>query len=379
MPKHCYFIGLMSGTSLDGVDAVLVDFNSTMPKLLATHSQPFPETLKISLTEILQPSWTGSLKQVGSLHQQLGHLFADAVKQLLETSGHSAEKIQAIGSHGQTLWHEPLGPPPFSMQLGDANLIAEKTNITTIADFRSRDIAAGGQGAPLVPAFHKAILSHPSRHRIILNIGGIANISVLPSLEASLKSNEEVLGFDTGPGNGLIDAWIFQHKQQSYDANGDWGRSGKILSEVLLKLLEEPYFSLPHPKSTGKEAFNLAWLHDVLGNQLNSYKAEDIQATLTELTTLTIAKHVKSCSAEHYEELFVCGGGIHNHFLIERLKYHLPKTKIESTKKLGIDPDWMEAIAFAWLAKQTLEGKPSNLPIATGASGLRILGAIYSV
>jgi len=374
MSHRNYFIGLMSGTSLDGVDAVLVDLSDTSPKLLATFSHPIAKQLQATLQSTIQPNWKGSLESIGILHQQLGYLFSEAVTQLLKKSTFQPNQIQAIGSHGQTLWHKPLGEYPFSLQLGDANIIAERTGITTIADFRSRDIAAGGQGAPLVPAFHKATLSHSVNHRIILNIGGIANISVLPSID----SNKEVLGFDTGPGNGLIDAWIMQCKNINYDAHGDWARSGKIIPLVLEKLLSDPYFSLAYPKSTGKEAFNLLWLNNKLGDHLQHNKPEDIQATLTELTALSIAEHIKSItSIEPCNEIYVCGGGIHNDFLIERLQLHLSQSLIASTAKLGIDPDWMEAIAFAWLAKQTIEGKPSNLPVATGAKGLRILGAVY--
>jgi len=364
------YIGLMSGTSLDGVDAVLVSFDGNTPKLLSSYSYPIPEDLQCKLVEFTHPNWLGSVAQIGSFNQQLGKLFADASNALIQDSNIDPKKILAIGSHGQTIWHQPEGEYPFSLQLGDANLIAELTNIATVADFRSRDIAAGGQGAPLVPAFHLNSLCHPDLNRVVLNIGGIANISVLPSQ----ASNNPVMGFDTGPGNGLIDAWIHSHKDVNFDKDGDWARSGSIQIKLLNKLLNDPYFSLPAPKSTGKEFFNLNWLETTLKSELRNYKPEDIQATLTELTAQTIAKNIdKLC-----DELFVCGGGIHNQFLIERLKYLLPKTPIRSTHVLGIDPDWMEAIAFAWLAKQTMERKAGNLPSATGAKGPRILGAIYS-
>jgi anhydro-N-acetylmuramic acid kinase len=363
------YIGLMSGTSLDGVDAVLVSFYDSTPKLLSSYSHSIPEELQRKLIDFTHPNWQGSIAQIGTFHQQLGKLFADASIALIQKSNVEPKNIQAIGSHGQTIWHQPEGDFPFSLQLGDANLICEATGITTVADFRSRDIAAGGQGAPLVPAFHHNALSHPDLNRVVLNIGGIANISVLPSQ----ASNKAVMGFDTGPGNGLIDAWIRYHKNVNFDRNGDWARSGAIQTKSLNILLDDPYFSLPAPKSTGKEFFNLNWLENTLKSSLKNHKPEDIQATLTELTALTIANNInKLC-----DELFICGGGIHNQFLIERLKYHLPKILIRSTLELGIDPDWMEAIAFAWLAKQTMEGKVGNLPSATGAKGPRILGAIY--
>lgn len=358
----------MSGTSLDGVDAVLVDFNQKPPQLINSHSHEISPKLKEKLLDIIKPDWTGSLATVGVLHQQLGKLFADSVNQLLQLSKINSSEVTAIGSHGQTLWHQPQGEYPFSLQLGDANLIAELTNITTIADFRNRDIAAGGQGAPLVPAFHREFLAHSDKNRVILNIGGIANITTLPAANRNKKAS----GFDTGPGNGLIDAWIQKQKNINYDKGGNWGKSGKILPEVIDKLLNDNYFSLSPPKSTGKEVFNLAWLKQRLGAELIANKPENIQATLTELTAKTISGSIDNC-----DELFVCGGGIHNQFLQERLQHHLPKTVIASTTILGIDPDWMEAIAFSWLAKQAIEGKPGNLPEVTGASGSRVLGAIY--
>lgn len=363
------FIGLMSGTSLDGVDVVLTDFKHPKPRLIASYCHPIPELLKTTLIQTIQPDWKGSLEDIGILNKQLGELFADASLTLIDKENVDPKQISAIGSHGQTLWHQPNGSYPFSMQLGDANVIAEKTGITTIADFRSRDVSAGGQGAPLAPAFHHTFLSHQEKNRVILNIGGIANITLLPKI----TSKKEISGFDTGPGNGLLDAWILLNNKSSYDTYGDWARSGKIIRKALEVFLKYDYFGEPAPKSTGKEEFNLVWLHQMLGDDLKSSKAEDIQATLTELTALTIADGID----DDYEEIFICGGGIHNNFLTERLQHHLPKIKIASTEELGVHPDWMEAMAFAWLAKQTLEGKSSNLPEVTGARGKRILGAIH--
>ena len=302
-------------------------------------------------------------------------MFADATNKLIQKENFDRKSIKAIGSHGQTLWHQPHGNYPFSMQLGDASLIAEQTNITTVADSRSRDLAAGGQGAPLVPAFHQQLLSNKDKSRVILNIGGIANVTILPKKSSGLP----VMGYDTGPGNALIDAWIAQHSEHSYDENGDWGRSGQIVPDILNALLSDNYFAKSPPKSTGKELFNLKWLNSVLDDRLESEKPEDIQATLTELTAKAIAdcidKHDNDAS--RCDELYICGGGIHNHFLVERIQHHLSTVTIASTETLGIDPDWMEAIAFAWLAKQTLEGNTSNLPEVTGAKGKRILGAIH--
>jgi len=361
----------MSGTSMDGVDTVLVKFKQDNSlNLLQTLSFPIPKRLKSQLINAINPDWRGSFFDIGTLHQELGKLFAEASNQLLQQTNIDKHKISAIGSHGQTLWHEPTGENPFSLQLGDANLIAELTGIRTVADFRSRDIAAGGQGAPLVPAFHQQFLSSPKKNRVILNIGGIANITILPAL----SSKQAASGFDTGPGNALLDSWIKQVKNKKYDKNGDWARSGIVQPALLELLLQEPYFSLPPPKSTGKELFNLDWLKAKLQNHLNTTTANNIQATLSALTAKSIANNIP----ENCEELYICGGGIHNQFLIEQIKNQLPDIIITSTKTLGIDPDWMEAIAFAWLAKQTIEGKAGNLPEVTGASGSRILGAIYS-
>ncbi len=370
MADPSYYIGLMSGTSLDGVDAVLIDLAAgNQTNLITSYSHPIPPDLRIQISGFSQSGWRGSIAQVGSLHQQLGRLFGDAASALLLKTDINTKQICAIGSHGQTIWHQPFGEFPFSLKLGDANIITEMTSITTVADFRSRDIAAGGQGAPLVPAFHHHLLTHPNKNRTILNIGGIANITVLPCK----GSNNKTIGFDTGPGNGLIDAWNYTCNNSNFDNHGDWGRSGITQEKLLNILLDESYFSQPPPKSTGKELFNLAWLYEKLGTHINNYKPEDIQATLTELTCISIASNVpESC-----DELFICGGGIHNQYLIERLQKHLPKLSIASTQTLGIDPDWMEAIAFAWLAKQTIEGNAGNLPSTTGAKGPRILGAIY--
>jgi len=360
-------IGIMSGTSLDGVDIVLANFDSNKPKLLASQTFPIPSGVKSEILEIIQPNWRGSLAAIGELNNKLGKLFADACIDLLQKENIESNAIKAIGSHGQTVWHQPTGQNPFSLQLGDANIIAEKTGITTVADFRNRDMAAGGQGAPLVPVFHKEYLSSTTQSRVILNIGGIANITRLPA-----NNDEEVLGFDTGPGNGLIDAWYTQHHTSPFDKDGEWARSGKINSNLLDLLLKDSYFSQSIPKSTGKEYFNLAWLEKTYGDAINQQDLADIQATLTELTAKTISDHI----AEN-EEVYICGGGLKNNYLVERLQYHLPNNTINSTEVLGIHPDWMEAIAFAWLAKQTMESKTGNLPSVTGANDFRILGGIF--
>lgn len=356
---------------MDGVDAVLVEFKSDNSlTLVETLTYPLPEKLQSRLVRTILPDWHGSLSDFGILHQELGKLFADASNHLLKKARIENTQINSIGSHGQTLWHQPTGDFPFSLQLGDANLIAELTGIRTVADFRSRDIAAGGQGAPLVPAFHQQIFSSPDKCRVILNIGGISNITILPPK----SSYSSVSGFDTGPGNALLDAWIKFIKGEKYDKDGGWASTGAVNKKILKLLLKDPYFSLTPPKSTGKELFNLDWLKHNLGDLLEDTSPEDIQATLCELTVTSIADNIpKDC-----DELYICGGGIHNQYLIKRLQNQLPKVICASTQILGIDPDWVEAIAFAWLAKQTIDGKPGNLPEVTGASGYRILGAIYS-
>lgn len=365
------YIGLMSGTSLDGIDAVLVHFREDQqPILLASLCHPLPAAIRQAITDLIAPDWQGSLHSVGILNQQLGKCFADACTHLLQHARMDAQDVTAIGSHGQTIWHQPGGEHPFTWQLGDASQIAEQTNITTIADFRSRDMAAGGQGAPLVPAFHRSLLTSDittQQAQVMLNIGGIANITVL--------SSEQTLGFDTGPGNTLIDAWASHHLDTRYDTNGDWAASGTINESLLNTLLNDPYFALPAPKSTGREYFNTAWLKR--HKAIQALPANDVQATLTELTARSIGEAIcRYAPATH--RVYSCGGGAHNQHLQQRIQHYLPpQTDLTSTADLGIHPDWMEAIAFAWLAKRTLKGKSGNLPAVTGASGERILGAIY--
>ncbi|RVU81786.1 anhydro-N-acetylmuramic acid kinase [Leucothrix sargassi] len=357
----------MSGTSMDAIDVVLVRFNTdnTLETIL-THSQSFPSTLRSKLIDLIQPHWTGSLSDIASLNAELGTLYGAAVNQLLSQSTLAREEISAIGNHGQTIWHQPEHEHAYSWQLGDANRIAETTGITTIADFRNRDIAAGGEGAPLVPAFHDAVFAHPTENRVIANIGGIANISVL-------SPDQDIIGFDTGPGNGLMDAWCLQHLGKAYDENGQWAAQGNILPELLNALLSDPYFARGFPKSTGKELFNLAWLKPFLKADMAS---EDIQATLLELTAQSLVNSAKlACKDIH--TLYVCGGGFKNKRLMQRIDALLGDTEVKLTTSLGVDAEWVEAVAFAWLARQTYLGLPGNLPSATGAKGLRVLGAIH--
>ena len=359
------FIGLMSGTSMDAVDAALLDFSAPGPRLLANHSHPIPADIRSALSEIIKRG-RHDIHVQGELDVRLGQLFADACLTLLTNNGIAAADVQAIGSHGQTLFHAPEYKTPFTIQIGDPNTIAEISGITTVADFRRRDVAAGGQGAPLVPAFHKQMFRSQNECRVILNIGGIANITVLAADEHA------VLGFDTGPGNTLMDAWANKHLGTPHDQSGKWAQGGTINRELLDECLKDPFFSLSPPKSTGCEHFNLNWLAPYLVDD----SAQNIQATLCQLTVETIANEIET-HANSCEAVYVCGGGNHNAHLMQALATRLGPIGLHTTEKLGIAPDWVEAAAFAWLAKQTLEGRAGNLPEATGAIHPVVLGAIY--
>lgn len=361
------YVGVMSGTSMDGVDCALVAIDADQVTLLGHYFTPMPNALKQQLLSVCL-NQASNIETVGRLDHQLGHLFADAVLGLLNKTETPAEKITAIGNHGQTLFHQPDGPTPFSVQLGDANIIAAKTNITTIADFRRKDIALGGQGAPLVPAFHQAIFSAEEASVVVLNIGGIANISVL-------RPNQAVLGYDTGPGNMLMDAWVEAKLGKKYDYNGEFALSGKVNIGLLKQLLSEPYLAMPAPKSTGRELFNLAWLQAHLGQ--HSLTDADVQATLAEFSAQTIADQVSKFHSGTNPQLLVCGGGACNPLLMQRLADKLPSWHVATTSDHGVDSDYMEAMAFAWLAYRRQHALPSNLPEVTGASRLASLGVIY--
>ncbi|MDO6524448.1 anhydro-N-acetylmuramic acid kinase [Motilimonas sp. 1_MG-2023] len=359
-----YYIGLMSGTSLDGLDICIVDFSDQKVNSLYGKTFPIPTWMKEDILGICQGQ-SLTLAQLGQLDHKIGLFHGNCVNQALQEAGLSSNDIKAIGSHGQTVYHQPDSEHPFTMQIGDANLIAAITDVVTVADFRRMDMAYGGQGAPLVPAFHQALFSHPKQGRIVLNIGGIANLTVL-------LPNEPTLGYDTGPGNMLLNAWISTQLKQEYDSGGDWAASGNIIPELLDTFLAEPYFNIEPPKSTGRELFNLAWLKLQLKPE---YRSEDIQQTLLMLTAHSVAEQVKRF--EKAKELLICGGGVHNTALINTLKTLLPEHVVHSTQAVNIDPDFVEAIAFAWLAKQRIEGKPGNLPIVTGAQKKVCLGAVY--
>lgn len=363
------YIGLMSGTSADGVDAVLVDFGGQTPHMLASHYTPYTRELRKQILDLCHPG-ENEIHRLGELDVALADTFAAAVKTLLDQSSTSIHDIAAIGSHGQTIRHAPNNAWRFTLQIGDPNTIAAKTGITTVADFRRKDIALGGQGAPLVPAFHRSLFASQERDRAIVNIGGIANITLLPR-----DNHEHILGFDTGPGNALLDYWIHTHKNETHDASGTWGASGVVYQPLLKKMLAAPYFQLSPPKSTGREYFNPAWLQQQLDSLPHKLNAADVQTTLTEFTAQTISDAVKQHLSSG--EIFVCGGGAHNDFLIQRLQAAADKFTVKTTEDLGVHPDWVEAIAFAWLAHQTMQKRAGNLPSVTGAQQAAILGGVY--
>lgn len=376
------FIGLMSGTSLDGVDVALVEFNTAelentqQPHVLHTHFLAYPSEMRAQIIALQHPT-ENELEITALMANKLAKLYANAVNQLLSIAQLSPNEITAIGCHGQTIRHSPgyIDGIGFSLQIGNATLLSELTGITVVSDFRSRDIAAGGQGAPLVPAFHQAVFSSKQANRAIINIGGIANITYL-------ASSGVVIGFDSGPGNMLLDSWIRQHKNLDYDADGAWARTGQIIKPLLDTMLKEPYFSLLPPKSTGRDLFNDAWLAHILLN--TNYRPHDVARTLVYLSAITIydalVLNCHDCNQPNevvQNEVYLCGGGAHNTLLKDDLQQLLGNTKVSTTDELGIGIDWLEAIAFAWLANRCLNQQTANLPEVTGAKGARILGAIY--
>ena len=388
------YIGMMSGTSLDGMDAVLCQFSSDSSaekdtqqpmRLFATHSQEFPPRLRKVLLALCQPNGVqellpaegepnSELDWFGWASKEYAEFASEVVNNLLQQSNTDVESVLAIGCHGQTVRHRPqLG---FSLQLVDANIIAERTGISVVSDFRRRDMAVGGQGAPLVPAFHQALFATPDSTRILLNLGGIANITVLPA------NDSPVIGYDTGPANLLLDAWTALHTDKDYDAGGTWAQSGQVVEPLLNQLIEHPFFARTYPKSTGREDFNLAWLQDELQkfDQASAhirYSSADVQATLTELTAMSASMQINMFINPHENSsVYVCGGGALNDYLMTRLQAHLPHCTVETTASLGLNPAWVEAVAFAWLARQTLIGETGNLPAVTGANKGVVLGQV---
>jgi len=364
------FIGLMSGTSLDAIDVAIVEFETHYPKLIASHSQTLPTELRDTLLS-LNRSRAGEIKRMAIADVQWAEYAAKAVNHLLSESKIPASDISAIGSHGQTIRHAPDNDTPYTLQIGDPNTLAELTGITTVADFRRRDLAAGGQGAPLMPSFHNAMLRVNDETRVILNIGGMANITILPA-----DLDEAVTGFDTGPGNVMMDAYIQTHSRKAYDEGGQWAASGKVHAELLKRLLRDKFFKLPPPKSTGRELFNLRWLERRLKRLDKRVIKKNVQATLCELSAVSISEAIQQYASEA-TSIIVCGGGVHNTALMFRLQCLLEHQQVRSSEDYGIDPDAMEAIGFAWLAQQTLAIKPGNLPSVTGATHPVVLGGIY--
>ncbi len=361
-------IGLISGTSVDAVDTVLVDFELALPRIVATREHPIPPRLRQAL---LGAAARDSLQGVLRLDVSMGEVFAQSAIAILRQSRIPPSSVRAIGSHGQTVLHQPSGEVPYTLQIGDPNIIAERTGITTVADFRRRDMAAGGQGAPLAPAYHCALFRHPDRSRVIVNVGGIANITVLPSDPAAA-----VHGFDTGPGNGLMDAWIAKHRGDPFDRDASWARSGQVNESLLSKLEGDDYFAMTPPKSTGRDYFNLEWLEGIARRMDTAPSPVDVQRTLCELSARTIATAIGQHAGDAGEVL-ICGGGAHNPLLRARLGARLDPTPLAGTDDYGMDPDYVEAAAFAWLARQTLAGMAGNLPSVTGASRHVPLGGIY--
>jgi len=362
------YIGLMSGTSMDGIDAALVEFIDDEQKLIGYTSIPWPTELAERLRALSIPG-NNEIERLGHLDVEVANHFAAGTLDLLNKCGIEPAGVRAIGSHGQTVRHRPTGLLPFTLQIGDPNRLSEQTGITVVADFRRRDMAAGGQGAPLVPAYHASFLSSRNEERVVLNIGGIANITHLPA-----GNKNCVVGFDTGPGNTLLDGWATRHLGKPYDKDGEWAAGGQPVPELLHRLRGAPYFQQPYPKSTGPEQFNLTWLDQHL--ERSQYSPQDVQATLSQLTAGSIADairtHCPGCG-----RVIVCGGGAHNRELMRQLTLALGHIDLRSSSAYGIDPDHMEAMAFAWLARQTMKGLSGNLPAVTGASHEAILGGIY--
>ncbi len=358
-----YFIGLMSGTSADGIDAVLITTEGAQSRLIGSHHRPMPAPLR---EEILAFRQTGrnELHRLATLDVQLAEEYAVAVSALLETAQIEAATVATIGCHGQTLRHHPEGDTPYTLQIGDPNRLAELTGITVVSDFRRRDMAAGGQGAPLVPAFHRARLVSEGEATAVVNIGGIANISLI-------TASGDVTGWDTGPGNTLMDAWVARHQGEPFDRNGKWAASGAVIAPLLSALLQDPYFATRPPKSTGPEYFHLDWLAAHLSGD---EAPADVQCTLAQLTVESLAQ---ALAQQPLDVVRVCGGGARNTWLMQQLTDRLRGMAVTTTEAIGVDPEWVEAWAFAWLAEQTLVGLPGNVPAATGATGPRVLGGIF--
>lgn len=359
------YIGLISGTSRDGVDAALVSFEQGQPNLLHAFCQPYPAAIRSDLDRLIEAGEAPPPGRAAALDEQLGRFFARSAIELLEQASIEGRDVTAIGSHGQTVWHQPGGDRPVSMQLGSGSVIARTTSITTVTDFRRADLKAGGQGAPLAPLLHRELFHSGEERRAVLNLGGIANLTLL-------DSDGGVQGFDTGPGNCLLDAWIRQCRGLDYDDHGTWAAGGTVSDDLLKRLLADPWFDLPAPKSTGLEHFNLRWLLPQLEEA--DMSTVDVQRTLAELTVESIARMLEPSRPDR---LLVCGGGVHNAFVLARLKERLGDCPVGSTLEHGVDPDWVEAILFAWLARERLAERAQNTGPITGAREPVLLGKVF--
>ena len=362
-----YYIGLNSGTSMDGIDAALVSFGDASVEIHSTHAHPYPSELRNRLIAAIRKPKQCTIDEFGQLDRWTGECFRNAALALLTDAKVDAGKVAAIGSHGQTLRHQPDAEHPFTIQIGDPAVIAKGTGITTIADFRRADLALDGQGAPLAPLFHEWLYRRAGSNQVVLNIGGIANVTILPADDQALS------GFDTGPGNTLLDAWIIKHREQRFDRNGDWAAEGSVDDNLLTRLLADPYFQTTPPKSTGFEYFNLDWL-EAAG--VARIAPVDVQTTLCALTAQSVSAAIQTYAPDT-SNMLVCGGGVHNAELMRQLDAALTSIQVDSTAVAGLDPDWVEAAAFAWLAMRNQSGSTGNLPSVTGAQRATVLGATF--
>lgn len=363
------YLGVMSGTSFDGVDTILAEFDGKQIRILEHHETPMPKDLREALLQLSQTDAPLLLQTIYALDARLGEFYANAIENMLTAKNIDKQTITAIGCHGQTIRHFPNASPPFTVQLGDPNIIAARTNITTVADFRRRDLALGGQGAPLAPAFHQHFLSDENENRAILNLGGFANVTLLPC-------SGNIKGFDTGPGNVLLDAWCEKHLHKAFDENGDWASSGTVNETLLEALLAHPFFKKQPPKSTGRDEINLAWVEEVLAGLNETISDKDVQATLTELTAISVSDAIQAHQPDT-QTIYVCGGGAYNTYLLKRLSHHLPKLNIQTTETLNISPKHIEPALMAWLAYRTLNKQPIDLRHITGSEREVLLGGVY--
>ncbi len=364
------FVGLMSGTSVDAIDAVLMDFSKSNTHIVSSHSQSIPKKLQNEINVLIDASQHP--KNFNSIDKQFAETSFEAVKELLKQAKISSNNVIAIGSHGQTVFHDPKGTPPVSVQIGSPQIIANLSKIPTIGNFRQADIEAGGEGAPLACAYHAKVLQSIKEERVIINLGGIANITKLPTIK-----DERIIGFDTGPANTLMDAWIQKHLNQPFDQDGNWAKSGTVASDLLTEMLKDNYFSMLPPKSTGREHFNKEWVQQYLDEYNTSLAPEDVQATLLALTVHTLAESIEAWCPKT-KKVLLCGGGSDNKYLVEQLQKELEGISIQKTSDYEVPSKWMEAMAFAWLAKQHLNNEPGNIPSVTGADKPVVLGERFT-